>query len=235
MVCIVVAIAFVYSIGTAVDNPCSAYLPPGQPLDSEGEPSGRVAENEVSGAARLTEIEERLRPRVQRAWALAELESMFSSGSAPARPLSGFLSGTILTSCIGGPADQVLSWIGDLYMPWLGKLFDANKGAGKNVLKRNARIPMALVWPSYEPVGESEEQIEAFPFETSEASSVIGSGAGVLRIDYDLAENPDLFVRRLLDEVVQLEDGLYLGRALYRLENEVKLLGYFSLARPDGP
>jgi hypothetical protein len=188
----------------------------------------------MSAAERLAEIEQRLRPRVQRAWALTELESMFSSGSVPNPPLHGFLSGAILTSCVGGSVDQVLGWIGDLYMPWLGKLFDANKGAGTNVLKRNAKIPMALIWPSYGPTEESAEEIEAFSFETSLTSSITRPDLGVLRIDYDLAENPDPFVRRLLDEVVEVEDGLYLGRALYRGDNDTKPLGYFSLARGDG-
>jgi hypothetical protein len=35
----------------------------------------------------------------------------------------------------------------------------------------------------------------------------------VLKIDYDLDSNPKLSVRRVLDELVQLSEGLYLGKA----------------------
>jgi hypothetical protein len=36
----------------------------------------------------------------------------------------------------------------------------------------------------------------------------------VLKIDYDLPENPRLSIRRVLDELVQLSPNLYLGQAL---------------------
>jgi hypothetical protein len=35
----------------------------------------------------------------------------------------------------------------------------------------------------------------------------------VLKIDYDLPENPALSIRRILDELVQVADGVYLGKA----------------------
>ena len=35
----------------------------------------------------------------------------------------------------------------------------------------------------------------------------------VLKIDYDLKENPSLTVRRILDELVQIDHNLYLGKA----------------------
>jgi hypothetical protein len=38
----------------------------------------------------------------------------------------------------------------------------------------------------------------------------------VLKIDYNLKENPPLTVRRVLDELVQLDENLYLGKAHVR-------------------
>jgi hypothetical protein len=37
--------------------------------------------------------------------------------------------------------------------------------------------------------------------------------SAVLKIDYDLNGNPSLTIRRILDELVQLDRNLYLGKA----------------------
>jgi hypothetical protein len=48
-------------------------------------------------------------------------------------------------------------------------------------------------------------------------------------LDYDLDSNPSPLVRNLRDEVVALDDGLYLGRILYRLRTGHRPIGFFSL------
>ena len=54
----------------------------------------------------------------------------------------------------------------------------------------------------------------------------------VLKIDYDLEENPSLTVRRVLDELVQIDDNLYLGKAHVRWWwNRWQTVAYFSLVR----
>jgi hypothetical protein len=56
----------------------------------------------------------------------------------------------------------------------------------------------------------------------------------VLKIDYDLEENPSLTVRRVLDELVQLSDDLYLGKAhvrwWWRPKDSWQTVAYFMLA-----
>jgi hypothetical protein len=52
----------------------------------------------------------------------------------------------------------------------------------------------------------------------------------VLKIDYDLAENPGLSIRRVLDELVQVDDGFYLGKAhLKWWWGRWQLVAYFTL------
>jgi hypothetical protein len=55
----------------------------------------------------------------------------------------------------------------------------------------------------------------------------------VLKIDYDLKENPSLTVRRVLDELVRLDDDLYVGKAhvhwWWRPKGEWQTVAYFSL------
>ena len=56
-----------------------------------------------------------------------------------------------------------------------------------------------------------------------------------LKIDYDLPENPSLTVRRVLDELIQLDEGLYLGKAHVRWwwssRNSWQTVAFFSLRK----
>ena len=52
-----------------------------------------------------------------------------------------------------------------------------------------------------------------FAFRTYLAPGLEDADRTVLKIDYDLPENPKLTVRRVLDELVQIGDGAYLGKA----------------------
>jgi hypothetical protein len=54
----------------------------------------------------------------------------------------------------------------------------------------------------------------------------------VLKIDYDRPGNPRLSIRRVLDELVQLDGGLYLGKAhLKWWWGRWQMVAYFTLAR----
>lgn len=81
----------------------------------------------------------------------------------------------------------------------------------------------------------------AFPFRTYEGAGVVDTDRRVLKIDYDSDENPSFLIRDILDELVQIVPGVYLGKALlsrYRPMNPIwRLAGYFALrsAAPDMP
>ena len=53
----------------------------------------------------------------------------------------------------------------------------------------------------------------------------------VFKIDYDFEANPGL-IRRILDEMVQVAPGRYLGKVLFRARGTFHPIGFFSLRAP---
>jgi hypothetical protein len=179
--------------------------------------------------ARLHAIEDRLDPKIARESARDELNELFGNGRAPDPSPDGLLRGRALASTITPALDAMGRRLSAVYMPWLGKKFDAAAGRGVNVLTPSAIKPMKVLWPSYEPLSVFADRIEAFGFTTRLERGAVDPDLSVLKIDYDFAENPGLIIRRVLDELVQLDDGLYLGKVLYRLRGSFRLIGFFSL------
>lgn len=81
---------------------------------------------------------------------------------------------------------------------WRGKKFDATNLSGINVF------------------GSNDTTKERFPFKTSTGRSVGDSELTVLKIDYDIQQNP-FWLRPILDELVQVSPGRYLGTMNLRL------------------
>lgn len=50
----------------------------------------------------------------------------------------------------------------------------------------------------------------------------------VLLLDHDTAANPP-YIRRFHDELVQVEDGLFLATSHYRVKGELRFAAYFAL------
>ena len=186
----------------------------------------------VSGSRvhdRLSEISASLRPDAVREQALAALDDLFRDGSPPDPHPEGFLRGELITTSITRPVDATARALASVYLPWLGKTFNRAASTGLNVLRPNARAPMRVLWPSYEPEREMADRIEAFPFRTRTEPGAIDPDVTVLKIDYDYEANPDLLIRRILDELVQLDEHLYLGKILFRTKRGWRPIGFFSL------
>ena len=182
---------------------------------------------------RLRDIQDRLEPDIARSKALADLDGMFAAGRTPDPLPSGMLDGQLVTVSVWGPFDALARRIAKVWMPWLGKTFDPESMTGVNVLAPSARKPMRALWPSYVPERELADRIEAFPFRTRVAPGELDPEVDVLKIDYDFDANPDLSVRRILDELVEVEDGLYLGKVLFRRQGAWMRIGYFTLDRTN--
>ena len=180
-------------------------------------------------SADLDDVERRLHPRLVREAALEDLNDLFRSGRPPDPPPTGFLAGALVATTVTRPLDALARKLKDVYMPWLGKSFDRDKHEGVNVLKANALKPMKLLRPSYEPESQHGERVEAFPFRTRLAPGAIDESVQVLKIDYDFDANPSFLIRHVLDELVQIDDDLYLGKILYRMRNATSAIGFFSL------
>jgi hypothetical protein len=180
---------------------------------------------------RLHRVEERLQPRGARAWAIEELNAMFRAGRTPDPPPDGMLRGRAVSSTVTPAFDALSRRMTVLYMPWLGKRFDAHSNAGVNVLARSALRPMKVFWPSYKPVGIFVDRVEAFSFQTRIAPGQADPDLQVLKIDYDIDANPQFIIRRVLDELVQIDNDLFLGKVLFRLKDTFHPIGFFALEK----
>ena len=179
----------------------------------------------------LDQIHQRLEPKLARSWALARLDELFRSGSVPDPAPEGFQRGRLVATSISSPVDVVARRIASLYMPWLGKSFDATASEGVNILRPSAKTAVKALWPSYTPEGVYVDRLEVFPFKTYVDAGAIDADVKVLKIDYDFDVNPGFIIRRILDELVQIDDSLYLGKILYRYRSTYRLIGYFSLEK----
>lgn len=146
------------------------------------------------------------------------LAEWFRNGSQPMPALEGAYSGEFLALRLPPWAAGLGLWWLRNWRPWHGKVFDAYRHRGENLVKRSFRPLATVVWPfyrRYRPYGENE--LAAFPFRTCIAPTLEAPGRMALNLDYDLPENPFWIVRQVLDEVVQVDAGLYLGKVHLRL------------------
>lgn len=89
---------------------------------------------------------------------------------------------------------------------WLGKRFDAETHSGINKFPNGER----------------------FPFHTSREKSLHGT-PNVLRLNYNIDGNP-LWLRAIVDEIVETEPGKYQGKVYIKIGPSVFTLTYFQLA-----
>ena len=164
-----------------------------------------------------------------------ELGELYKLGDPP-RDLDGPTEGILVTPLIQGVVDRTLGTITGAWMPWLGKAFDAEASRGYNRLAPSARWPAKLVWPLY---GTREEPgaRAAFDFETAIEPGKADPEVQVLKIDYGPVEsNPRLIIRSIRDELVRLVPDTYLGKILWRSEDDgserYTCIGYFALRQP---
>jgi hypothetical protein len=139
-----------------------------------------------------------------------------------------FLVGTVRMWQIEHSANQKLFARGDAPNPepagfykgsfsrpvsWLGKKFDATDSSGVNVF------------------GTEGAKIEKYPFKTKEGKGLRDKIVSVLKIDYNISGNP-LWLRLILDEIVETEPGKYLGKIHLRIIPGYPFtLGYFTLQK----
>ncbi len=179
--------------------------------------------------ARIDDLKDRLQPSRARERALGDLDALFVSGRAPGPAPDGFLPGELLTTSIGPAADTAVRRIASVWMPWQGKSFEAADSTGVNILTPNARGPLRMLWPSYEPESEDPESLKVLSFNTRVAPGEVDPTVHVLKIDYDHTGNPDFVIRKILDELVQVDEGFYLGKILYRWRGSFTPIGFFTL------
>jgi hypothetical protein len=156
------------------------------------------------------------------------LNRIFRLGVPPDPPLDGPTRGIMVTPTVGRPADLALRALASVWLPWTGKRFDAAAQTGDNLLIASARWPARVLWPSYR-LDEHDGGFAAFRFRTHVSPGTVDPDRETLKIDYDSGDNPKLLIRDILDELVQVVRGAYLGKVLLRRGDAWRLLGYFAL------
>jgi len=100
---------------------------------------------------------------------------------------------------------------------WKGKTFNAAESRGANVLENDGA------------------RREEFPFRLSTGPGLQDPAIEVLKIDYDLPDNP-CWLRFILDEVVEVDDGKLLGKIHLRVVPGLPFsVGYFRLEKVPVP
>jgi len=96
--------------------------------------------------------------------------------------------------------------------PWKGKKFDRAAQTGINEVTISGRTA------------------EKFPFKTYTGVGIVDTQLQVIKIDYDIPQNP-WFVKIVLDEIVQTAPGHFLGKVNLRVAGLVLPVGYFGLGK----
>jgi hypothetical protein len=161
--------------------------------------------------------------------ALADLEACFRDAHTPER-IEGTTRGRVVTTTLGWGVDAIVGGLARLWRPWQGKSFDPEVKEGRNLFSSSFRPVLRLLWPSYElERSEGPARFSAFPFTTWEGTSAFtAGGSDVLKIDYEHPQSPWL-VRDVLDELVQIDEGLFLGQALLRVRGRLHRVAWFEL------
>lgn len=168
--------------------------------------------------------------RLDRPLGLEELEACFAAGT-PARGLIGERRGRVLAVTIGYGVDVPFEALMRAWMPWRGKTFSREAPEGRNLFSGGGGRALRILFPRYHEVHEDDRLgTTAFRFATSIGPSETAPGLEVLRVDYrDIAQNPSFPIRRILDEVVQVQPGLWLGQALVLWGGRLRRAAWFSL------
>jgi hypothetical protein len=174
-----------------------------------------------------------LRAGRRRSEAHDSLNRIFRLGTLPEPMLDGPYDGAAITPTTFAATDPILRALSSLWMPWLGKRFDAETQTGDNIMLPSTRLPAKLFWPSYRFRSLGDGRYAAFRFRTYAGAGALDRERRVLKIDYDWDENPNFLIRNILDEIVQVVPDAFLGKALLRRGGPAgpswRLVGYFAL------
>ena len=187
----------------------------------------------IQARQRVREVRELF--KCDRGAALTELEDIFEEAEYPYPLLDGRYSGQMIATTMGRIADGAVSLLTRMWMPWKGKSFDIETGTGENILTRGGGHFGKALFPWYKGMTRDDGRILGFQFRMGYGPSRINSDQDVMRIDYDLQDNPPV-MRRLIDELVEIGEGYYLGRSLLlRAPHKVQCLSYFTLSEVFEP
>ena len=168
------------------------------------------------------------RAKAEREAGTADLDELFRLGGAPTE-IDGQTEGILVVPLIQPLLDRGLNVLTGAWMPWLGKRFDRDAQLGDNTLTSSTRFVGKLLWPLYGMRGYGSN-LAAFDFETRIEPGKNDPGTDVLVIDYaPIEKNPNLIIRSIRDELVEITPGANLGKILWRRGDGYTNIGFFAL------
>lgn len=165
------------------------------------------------------------------------LNRIFRNGKPPDPKPDGPYDGILVAPTTARMTDGLLRGLSSAWMPWLGKRFDRVSETGDNLLARSAKAPGRVLFRGYQLQEAGDGNYAAFKFRTYVAAGMLDPDVQVLKIDYDSEENPSFLIRDILDELVEVVPGAYLGKILLRRGSadapRWQLIAYFALQPPE--
>jgi len=147
----------------------------------------------------------------------ATLNDDFRAGTPAKAPLDGSYAGVLIALDIAPGLTSIFRYVAERWMPWQGKTFDSRRASGDNVFTRDSLGLAHIFWPLYRGYRDDGPQnYRAFEFRTRVAPGLFDPDRQVLQIEYDLPSNPSSTIRRVLDELVQVAAGEFLGKAHFQ-------------------
>ena len=159
------------------------------------------------------------------------LDELFTLGVAKAMegPTDGILVAFFLTPVVDTFV-MALMGPGRATMPWMGKTFDPDTGTGANRFKDWFPPISRMVFPRYR--GQRREGGENLLFDMDNGiiPDPLDPGHAVWKIEYkDETKGNPVFIKDLLDCLVEIAPGAHLGRIEHEGKSGFRNLGYFAL------
>ncbi len=143
-----------------------------------------------------------------------ELNQLLRSGTVLEPSLNGRYAGKLIALDLAPVLTRLFEWLINRWLPWHGKTFNAAHQSGDNIFTQDSYSLARFFNPFYHSfVVEPSDTYRCFNFHSYVATGLADPDRSVLKIDYDIAGNPSPTIRRILDELVQLDRNLYLGKA----------------------
>ena len=161
---------------------------------------------------------------------LARLNELFAQGATPSPALDGRYQGALLTTSVNPFLDALTKTLFGWWMPWKGKTLNAAAHSGDNIFTNDGLWLSKIVFIGYKGyIADEPGRSRALTFRAYTGEGQDDPGLQVLKIDYDLDVNPSFVVRDVLDELVQVGDGYYLGKALLHWRGRWRCAAFFTL------
>ena len=168
--------------------------------------------------------------QTNRVQGLSLLNEIFRNGQPPSPPLDGAYDGELVALETLGFTVPFARTILAMWLPWRGKYLVAAESRGDNIFSSRYRWLFRLLYPFYHGVIDGDGVFRALKFTTSIKAGMVDTDRQVLNINYDSPDNPALTIRPIIDELVQVHDGVYLGKIHFHWWwGRWQMIGYFSL------